>query len=106
MSWKDAIQQGPDGTRLLVEVSPGAKEEAFPDGYNPWRGRIGVRVRAPAEDGKANDAVLRLVADRLGLPSGTVVLAGGSTDTRKLLQVVGMKAADVAAALAPSFEEA
>lgn len=102
-SWRDAVQPVEGGVRLLLEASPGAGHERFPDGYNPWRGRLGVRVREPARDGRANQAVLRVLAGFFGLPGTQVVLEAGAGDSRKTVLLVGVDAATVRARLAPAL---
>lgn len=84
--WQEAVQPVDGGVRLLVEVSAGAKEQRFPDGFNAWReGRIGVRVRAPAQEGRANVEVVQVVGQFFGLGPGQVKLEAGATDSRKTL---------------------
>ncbi len=99
-SWRDAVQPAEGGVRLLLEASPGAGHARFPDGYNPWRGRLGIRVKEPARDGRANAAVLDLLASYFGLRSTDVVLESGAADSRKAVLLVGLDAATVRAALA------
>lgn len=48
-SWKDALRAVPGGCHLALHVSPGAAEDRFPDGFDPWRGRIHISV--PLLDG-------------------------------------------------------
>jgi len=60
-------------------------------------GVLRVRVAAPAVDGAANRALLRLLADELGVPRGAVRLASGETSRTKLVAVDGLDAAGVAA---------
>lgn len=87
VAWQDAVQEAPGGCRLLLEASPGARAAAFPDGYNPWRGRIGVRVRAPAQEGRANRELLALVAECFGVAASAVRLEAGQADARKAVFV-------------------
>ena len=55
--------------RIAVRVTPGAREDAVVG----WQDdTLQIRVRAPAERGKANDAVCRLIAKALGLPGSSV----------------------------------
>lgn len=105
-SWQDAVQDAPGGARLLLDVTPGAKEARFPDGFEPWRKRIGMRVRAPAQDGEANADVLRTLAAFFRHPTGRVHLEAGATDRRKAVRLMGLDRAAVLAALEPSFREA
>lgn len=84
MSWQDAVLDAPGGCALLLEATPGAKQAAFPAGFNPWRGRIGIAVRAAAQDGQANAEVVAAVAAFFGVPAR---LASGATDRRKRVEV-------------------
>lgn len=102
-SWRDAVQPADGGVRLLLEASPGAGHTRFPDGYNPWRKRLGIRVREPARDGRANAAVLELVADFFGVRSTQVALEAGESDSRKTVLVLGVTVADARSALVPAL---
>lgn len=103
MGWREAVQAVPGGVVLLLEASPGAKAERFPDGYNPWRRRLGVRVREPAQEGQANDAIVRAVADFFGVPAAAVRVQSGHLDSRKSLLVAGLDVAAACALLEPSL---
>ena len=48
-----------------------------------------VAVTAAPEDGKANDAVIALLAKRWKLPKRDLSIATGATSRRKLLHVAG-----------------
>ena len=52
---------------LEVEVQPGAKRQGIL-GFNEWRGRLTVAVRAEAQKGKANNAVLHVLSTSLQIP--------------------------------------
>ena len=48
---------------------------------------LAVRVTAPAEGGKANDAVLRLIAERFGLPRSRLELTTGASSRSKRIAI-------------------
>ncbi len=50
-------------------------------------GVIRVRVRAPAEGGKANEAVVRVLAERLGVLRSQVRVVLGASSRRKVVEV-------------------
>lgn len=102
-SWRDAVEEASGGARLLLDVTPGAREARFPDGFEPWRKRIGVRVRAPAEDGAANVEVVRSLAAFFRHPTARVHIEAGAADRRKAVRLMGLDRAAVLAALAPNF---
>jgi uncharacterized protein len=70
-----------------VIVSPGAARTEFvgPHGEG-WK----VRVKAVPERGRANDAVVVLVAEVLGIPTDAVRIVAGSRSRRKILEVDGL----------------
>ena len=104
-SWQDAVVDAPGGVRLLLDVAPGAKEARFPDGFEPWRGRIGVRVQAPAQEGKANADVVRLLAAFFRHPTARVHVEAGATDRRKAVRLMGLDRERALALLAPALQE-
>lgn len=69
--------------RLAVRVTPGARVEAL----EIAGGRLLAKVRAKPEDGKANDAVLALLATALGLAPSRLELLRGATSREKLFRI-------------------
>ena len=72
------------GTRLRVRVKPGARKTAIVGVHG---GALKVSVAAVAEKGKANRAVVDLLAGALGLPSSAVRIAAGKTSQDKVIEV-------------------
>ena len=58
-----------------------------------------VRVTAPPDEGKANAAVCKVVADALGLPKSAVTVVRGHTARTKTLEIAGVGDDEVAARL-------
>jgi uncharacterized protein (TIGR00251 family) len=74
-------------TRLRLRVSPGAGRAAVVGRYGDgWK----VRVTAPPEHGRANDAVLRLLADTLDVPRDTLTLVSGHAARDKIVELTGV----------------
>lgn len=63
-------------------------------------GSLAVRVAAPPVDGRANDALCRVVAKALGVAPSRVTLVKGARSREKALRVEGLDAADVRERLA------
>jgi uncharacterized protein len=83
--------------RLFVKLTPGAAQDRL-DGWDSdpeGRSVLKVRVRARPIEGKANDALVRLVADALGVPRSAVSLAQGDRSRIKRLEVDGLGDDDV-----------
>jgi len=85
-----AIASQGDCTLVTIEVSAGCKTESFPSGFNPWRNAIGIQVKAPALEGKANKAIISLVATTLNLPKTAISITSGQTSSIKRILVTGI----------------
>ena len=82
---------------LKVRVQPGASRTEVLG----FRGDVlRVRVAAPPERGKANDAVVALLARVLGTTKGRIQILRGYGSRDKLVQVEGLSAKDVQHAVA------
>ena len=82
----EAIRALADGEgRLALRVTPGARSE----GLEIADGRLLVKVRVKPEDGKANEAVLRMLADALGIATSRLRMLRGATGRDKLVQLDG-----------------
>ena len=78
---------------LLVDLrlQPGASRAGI-DGLtvlDDGKTVLKVRVSEPAEDGKANAALIRLLAKTWQLPKSSLSLVAGHTNRRKTLAVAG-----------------
>lgn len=74
-------------TRLRIRVSPGArKTELVGRQGEAWK----VRVAAAPERGRANDAVLKLLAERLRLAPAALTLVAGRTGREKIVELRGL----------------
>jgi hypothetical protein len=78
-------EAGPEAVRLAVRVSPGASRSGIVGRMAD--GRLKVRVAAPAEDGRANDALIALLAESLGVARRAVVLVAGHGARDKIVAV-------------------
>ena len=83
---------GPPSTRLRIRVSPGARRTGIAGRLgNSWK----LRVSAPAEGGRANAAVVRLLAETMGVPARRVALVSGHGAREKVVEVEGVEPAEV-----------
>lgn len=71
------------GTRIALRVTPRARRNAI----SVEDGAIRVHVTAAPEDGKANEAVVRLLARALGVAKSRLVLVRGTTSRDKLFRL-------------------
>jgi uncharacterized protein (TIGR00251 family) len=84
---------------LNIKVVPGARKDRV---VGPYGDAIKVQVSAPPEGGKANAAVLRVLAEALGVRPGQLELVSGHTQPRKVVRVDGLEAAEISARLGRS----
>jgi len=73
-----------EGTRLRLKVRAGAERDAL---QGEHAGVLKLGVTAAPERGKANHAVLRLLAERLGLAPSTLSLVSGHASPEKIVLV-------------------
>lgn len=78
--------------RLNVRVTPNAAQDAI---KSISADLIEIRLRAPAVEGRANEALIRLLADRLGIRPRDVSIVQGATARRKVVAVEGLEIAEV-----------
>lgn len=73
-----------DGVLLPVHAQPGARRNGI---VGVHAGRLKVAVTQAPEKGKANDAIIAVLADDLALKRSQFSLASGPTNSRKVFRV-------------------
>ena len=74
--------------RVHVRVSPGAARSAIVGRYGTgWK----VRIAAPAEHGRANGELVRLLADVLGVPRRSLSIVTGQSARDKTVTIDGVE---------------
>lgn len=81
-----------DGVTVRVRVQPRAAREAI---FGERAGALVVRLTAPPVDGRANAALVRLLARALGVPAGHVHVLRGASGRDKTLRVESVSASMV-----------
>jgi uncharacterized protein len=85
--------------RITVRVSPGARRTEVAGRHGPgWK----VRVAAPPERGRANEALVLHLAERLGVPKAAVRVVAGPASRDKVVEIDGRSPAEIDAALGSS----
>lgn len=92
-AWLKPVESG---VEIDVKVAPKSSKESI----GPVRDdRLVVKVSAPPDQGKANKAVCKLVAARLGVAKSNVTVVSGETSRSKRLRAAGVTATDAVSAL-------
>ena len=73
--------------RINVRATPRSGRDSIEAGAG---GVFVVRVTAPPDEGKANAAVCRVVADALGVAKSAVSVVRGHTARTKTLEIAGL----------------
>jgi hypothetical protein len=84
--------QGEWTIKLPIKVVPGSARDCIAG----WLGdTLKVRVRAPAERGKANAAVEEIVAKALGVPKARARIVSGNTSAQKVIEISGLSESEI-----------
>ena len=77
---------------IAVKLQPRASANEIGE---PLGNELRIKVTAPPVDAAANEALLRLLADKLDCPRNRVELLRGHTSRHKIIKLHGISAADV-----------
>lgn len=86
-----------EGVLLPVHAQPRSRRNAV---LGVQAGRLKVAVTEAPEKGKANTALIRALAEALGLKSAQIALSAGAASRHKKFLVTGITAAEVQLRLA------
>ena len=83
------ITQDRTGITVSLRVQPKASRNSIVGEHD---GSLKVSVTAPPERGKANQAVVKLLAKMLKVPASSITVTGGATSRQKKVHIDGVKA--------------
>lgn len=90
------LSESTDGIVFGVKARPGAKRNAITGEH---AGMLRVAVTVAPEKGKANDAIVKLLAEVLGLRKQDLSLVRGMTSTEKAFRAQGISRIELASRL-------
>ena len=88
MSERDWCSAAIGGARLFVQVTPNAKKSEI---LGVQEGILKIKLHAQPVEGKANEALVRYLAERLDVPKKAVTLTHGATSRQKTLTIDGLE---------------
>jgi uncharacterized protein len=91
------LRAQPDGVWLAIKLQPRASANEIGAALG---NELRVKVTAPPVDSAANEALVRLLAERLDCPRNCVELVRGQTSRHKVVKIRGMTAEEVGTKLA------
>lgn len=84
---KQALSSGDGGVYISLHVQPGAKREGVTGLFGT---ALKIALNAPPVDGKANSALLKFLASKLGVPKGDIKLCSGASSRDKRVFAAGI----------------
>ena len=69
--------------RIRIKVTPNSKIEAVIEEGDMFL----VRVKEPAKEGRANRAIIKLLADYFGVPQRQIAISSGFSSRNKVIDV-------------------
>jgi hypothetical protein len=91
------IQQREGAVTVAVRVQPRASKDEI---AGEWNGALKIRLRAPAVEDRANEALCEFLADVLKTPKAAVRILSGERSRTKRVEIRGVSAQQVLALLA------
>lgn len=70
--------------KLFVKVKPSAKEEKL---ETISENQVAIWVKEPPVEGRANEAVIRVLADHFRVPRLSVKIISGRTSKNKIIEI-------------------
>lgn len=92
-----------DGVRLSIKLQPRASANEI---CAPIGNELKIKVTAPPVDAAANEALLKLLAEKLDCARNRVELIRGNTSRHKTIMLHGFKPEEVAAKLTVAAQAA
>jgi len=90
------LREVPGGVRITVRLAPRAARDRVLGVHGE---ALKIAVTAPPVEGKANRHLLKFLAGRLGVAPGALTLVSGEHAREKVIEAVGVRAADAEAIL-------
>lgn len=83
---RDFLEPGGTGCRIRIDASPGAAKSEIV-GVNRWRAALQVRIAARPREGEANEELISVLSNALGVPRKDIKLLRGARSATKLIEV-------------------
>ena len=83
----DWLRDGSECLRLRVLVGPNAKKTEI---VGVQDGALKIKLQAQPIEGRANEALVRILAERLGVPRKSIALTHGASSRNKTVEIRGI----------------
>ncbi|MCX6886251.1 MAG: DUF167 domain-containing protein [Verrucomicrobia bacterium] len=92
MSIPGFLKEKPDGVVMAIKLTPRASANHIGEALGD---EIRIKVTAPPVDAAANEALIRLLAEKLDCPRSKLEITRGQTSRHKTVTIWGMTAEKV-----------
>lgn len=96
-----ALTASGDGSILRLRVTPGSAASSIEGAYGS---RLKLRIKAPAEKGKANKELIRFLASSLQLKRDQVTIVAGEGAREKVIRITGCSPQEVKRRLGKAYQ--
>jgi uncharacterized protein len=84
------LRETKDGVTVAVRAQPGAKKTAIVGVYGEGdAAHLKIAVQAPPIEGRANEALIKFLADKFDLPKSSVEIVSGELSRSKVFLLRG-----------------
>ena len=90
---KYRLHDGKKGAALAVRVTPRSSRNEIVEIQSD--GTVRIHITAPANEGKANDELIKFLSEVLGAPKTHIDIVAGASGRDKLISVLDMDAVEV-----------
>ena len=87
------LHDGKKGAALAIRVTPRARKNEVVEVLSDQT--VKIRLTAPPVEGKANEALIKYLADILDIPKSKIEIVAGETGRDKLVSVLDADLAEV-----------
>ena len=90
------IRERSGGCVFPVKVQPGARKDQV---AGEWNGAFKIKLAAAPVDGQANQSLIAALSRAIGVPKSSISIVRGERSRMKVVSVLGVSAARIAARL-------
>lgn len=95
------LESAAEGTVVCVRAQPGSRKNAIVGEHD---GALKIAVTAPPDKGKANEAIVAVLAEAVCLPKSAIQLVSGQTSRQKKFLLSGLSPDCVERAIVRLFD--
>jgi uncharacterized protein (TIGR00251 family) len=86
------LEDTAEGTIIHIRAQPGARKNSIVGEHD---GALKVAVTAPSDKGRANEAIIALLAEAFSLPKSAIQLVSGPTSRQKRFLLGGLVPSEI-----------